>query len=477
MKDGRHASESALNSLIERLISTRGTLDRVSYAVIGFVAFGIKFNLDRWLIAPHFGYRWTIFDYWWPLGNPTKLTSLGSAEYAFLFTMAAASIPFVWIGVATTIKRLRTLRIPEWLVVLFFLPFINIALFTLLCALPEPGAQPFQQPGHTLHDRLGRFIPADRFGAIALSIVVTAILGFGALLLGTKILQEYGWGVFVGVPFVQGTLAAIFVSYHRRASVGECILAATSSVLLSGLLMFALAAEGVICIVMALPIALMLGILGALLGYQLQRPGLAGRNAPLAMLLLLVLAPSMIAASAANPQAPPLMSVTTAVDIEAPPETVWANVVSFPALAPPTELYFRAGIAYPKSAQIVGHGVGAIRYCRFSTGSFVEPITVWDEPRVLRFDVILNPAPMKELTPYANVAPPHLRDFLQATRGEFRIVPLDHGRTRLIGTTWYTDRLWPQAYWRLWSDPIIHAIHARVLDHIKALAERAARTR
>jgi hypothetical protein len=474
MKDGRHASESTLNSLVERLISTRGTLDRVSYAVIGFVAFGIKFNLDRWLIAPHFGFQWTIFDYWWPLGSPVTLTSLGSTEHAFLLTLAAASIPFVWIGIATTIKRLRTLRMTEWLVALFFLPFVNIALFALLCVLPEPAAQPRPLSGHTMHDWLGRFVPADRFGAIALSIVATAILGFGALALGTQILQEYGWGVFVGVPFVQGTLAAVFVSYHRRASLGECILAATSSVLLSGLLMFALAAEGVICIAMALPITLTLGILGALLGYQLQRTALSGRNAPLAMLLLLVLAPSVIAVSAANPQAPPLMSATTAVDIDAPPEIVWANVVSFPALSAPNEFFFKAGIAYPQSAEIVGHGVGAIRYCRFSTGAFVEPITVWDEPRVLGFDVVLNPAPMKELTPYANVDPPHLRDFLEATRGEFRIVPLGRGRTRLIGTTWYTDRLWPQPYWRLWSDPIIHAIHMRVLGHIKALAERAA---
>jgi hypothetical protein len=239
--------------------------------------------------------------------------------------------------------------------------------------------------------------------------------------------------------------------------------------------MFALAMEGVVCIVMALPITLTLGILGALLGYQLQRTGLAGRGAPIAMLLLLVLAPSAIAVSAANPQKPPLMTATTSVDIDASPEIVWANVVSFPTLAAPTELFFKAGIAYPQSAQIIGRGVGAIRYCRFSTGAFVEPITVWDEPRVLGFDVLLNPAPMKELTPFADVEPPHLRDFLEATRGEFRIVPLGRGKTRLIGTTWYTDRLWPQAYWKLWSDPIIHAIHMRVLDHIKALAERAPR--
>jgi hypothetical protein len=30
----------------------------------------------------------------------------------------------------------------------------------------------------------------------------------------------------------------------------------------------------------------------------------------------------------------------------------------------------------------------------------------------------------------------------------------------------------PKAYWRLWADPIIHAIHLRVLEHVARLAER-----
>ncbi|HBI42403.1 MAG TPA: hypothetical protein DDY78_06020 [Planctomycetales bacterium] len=56
-------------------------------------------------------------------------------------------------------------------------------------------------------------------------------------------------------------------------------------------------------------------------------------------------------------------------------------------------------------------------------------------------------------------------------RGEFRLTALDGGRTRLEGATWYTNRMWPAFYWRLWSDAIIHRIHLRVLNHIKELAE------
>jgi hypothetical protein len=51
---------------------------------------------------------------------------------------------------------------------------------------------------------------------------------------------------------------------------------------------------------------------------------------------------------------------------------------------------------------------------------------------------------------------------------------LPGGRTRLVGTTWYSNRMWPAAYWNAWSDYIIHRIHGRVLTHIQKLAEAQA---
>jgi hypothetical protein len=53
----------------------------------------------------------------------------------------------------------------------------------------------------------------------------------------------------------------------------------------------------------------------------------------------------------------------------------------------------------------------------------------------------------------------------------YTLSPLPGGRTRLAGTTWYEHRMWPQAYWRWWSDFLIHRIHARVLEHVKDLSE------
>src|SRR5438874_12201042 len=100
--------------------------------------------------------------------------------------------------------------------------------------------------------------------------------------------------------------------------------------------------------------------------------------------------------------------VHTAIEVPAPPEKVWNQVVAFAEIPPPKELLFRAGIAYPIRAEISGHGVGAVRHCIFSTGPFVEPIQVWDESHLLKFGVTANPAPLNELTPYGHIDAPHL---------------------------------------------------------------------
>ena len=71
--------------------------------------------------------------------------------------------------------------------------------------------------------------------------------------------------------------------------------------------------------------------------------------------------------------------------------------------------------------------------------------------------------------------PPHLDHALVSHRGEFRLTGMPGGRTLLEGTTWYRNHMWPSAYWRLWSDAIIHRIHRTVLEHIRRSAEAESR--
>jgi hypothetical protein len=206
-------------------------------------------------------------------------------------------------------------------------------------------------------------------------------------------------------------------------------------------------------------------------GYLAQRWRWTGSN-PAFLSAMLLFVPGVQWVEHGVKQVPPTFAVRSAVDINAPPESVWRQVVAFSEIPPPTELIFRAGVAYPVRAEIFGSGTGAERRCVFSTGAFVEPIQIWDEPRTLKFSVTSNPAPMQEWTPYAHLDPPHLHGFLVSNGGQFSLTPLPNGGTRLEGTTWYHHGLWPATYWRWWSDAIIHRIHMRVLTHIRDEAEK-----
>jgi hypothetical protein len=189
-------------------------------------------------------------------------------------------------------------------------------------------------------------------------------------------------------------------------------------------------------------------------------------STPAAALLLLFLPLSN--AVDARLQKPPLRVVLTSIEIDAPPQAVWPHVLGFADLDEPPQWFFRLGIAYPVRARLDGRGVGAVRRCEFSTGAFIEPITAWEEPSRLAFDVRSQPPPLHEWSPYRRVHAQHLLDTLQSRRGEFRLVELGSGRTRLEGRTFYQLAMEPQTYWAFFGDLLIHQIHQRVLKHIAA---------
>ncbi len=291
-------------------------------------------------------------------------------------------------------------------------------------------------------------------------LILTGAAASGLALLNSGI---YGLTLFVLFPVFLGGLASwVFRPATSRGAVTLgllTVLAAAFSLLIIG-------TDGMLCIVMTLPLALPLGAWGSVMVYGAGRSRLPKRTAAI---LIFLPSASMTWDATARPT---VFEVRTAIAIAAPPERVWKHVVTFPDLPEPREWFFRGGLAYPKRARIAGYGAGAIRYCEFSTGPFVEPIEVWDEPRLLRFRVTENPAPMQEWSPYAQIAPKHLYGYLISKQGQFRLTRLANNGTLLEGTTWYQHGLWPAEYWRLWSDAIIHRIHLRVLTHIRTLAEK-----
>jgi hypothetical protein len=274
----------------------------------------------------------------------------------------------------------------------------------------------------------------------------------------------YGLTLFIALPIAVGAFGAWLA---KSKTAGKSVVAGMAANLIASLAFLLAGQEGLICIAMALPLALPLGALGGWLAYwTTHKRTLVNRTA-----MLLILPLSFATLGFDVTAKPDVFQVRSSIEIAASPERVWKNVIAFSELPPPHEWYFKSGIAYPIRARIKGSGPGAVRYCEFSTGPFVEPIQIWDEPHLLRFSVAQNPAPLNEWSPYSKIMPRHLHGYFISKQGQFLLIPLPNGHTLLEGTTWYQHELWPETYWTLWSQAIIHRIHMRVLTHIKNVSE------
>ena len=442
---------------INTLFSWKGSIGREPYALAGTILFFVKWNLDRILGAGFFDNPWPI-RYILPRTDILELAEDGRQIVALL---GAISLPFIYIGIVLTLKRLRSVGLPLWLVLLFFVPFLNLLFFILLSTLPErTGASPRTELPKTSF--MDNYLPKNRLACSALAVILWA----GPALLGIYVFHDYGWGLFLGIPFGLGFMAAMLSGWHNPSTVRNGLLAAAIATALGLALLFLFALEGILCIVMAVPIVFPIALLGGILGSLVQ----SNRGKSLCVLFggtVFLMGFEHLE----NPR-PPTCAVISTIEVDASPQNVWENVVSFSDLPEVKDWLFKTGIAYPTHAKIKGKGVGAERSCVFSTGPFEEPITVWDEPWELRFGVTSQPAPMQEWTFYAHIHPPHLERSFRAEEGQFLLEGLSNGRTRLHGTTWYHNDLWPSSYWKLWSDFIIHRIHLRVLNHVKEISEQ-----
>jgi uncharacterized membrane protein YhaH (DUF805 family) len=460
--------------LIPTLFSFSGYIDRGRYFAIALTCVLLKHIVDV-TVATHIFHRaWTFPNYFLPLGIPIAISDISRSEATFLASMLAIAIPFGWIGLAITTKRFHAIGWPAWAVLFFFVPIANIVSFAIATITHDrtPGdAATTTKEALIMGNQITRIVPEGPFSAAVFALLGTTLVSLLFAWVDMHTWRIYGWGMFAAIPFIQGTLAVLAFGAHKRRSLGQSIAIGMASLTLTGVVMLCIAFEGLVCLMMAMPFMYAFGFLGILFGHMLHgRFWSSGINAAM-LLVLLVSAPVMIGAEGVLPRETPTYAVRTKIVINAPADVVWQNVIGFTRIPPPTEMIFRIGVAYPKQAKLVGHGVGAIRYCQFSTGDFIEPITTWNPDHRLAFNVIKNPEPMQEWTPYGHIDTPHLHGYMLSRHGEFDLETLQGGKTLLTGTTWYQHHLWPAPYWRIWSDGIIHQIHWRVLTHIKKLAE------
>src|SRR3954464_9119805 len=83
----------------------KGTVDRGAYALVGVVGFALKHNIDRIVATSFFGRKFTPLNYWIPPVTAIRVDQLSTSDARFLLTMITLALPFIWIGLAMTVRR------------------------------------------------------------------------------------------------------------------------------------------------------------------------------------------------------------------------------------------------------------------------------------------------------------------------------------------------------------------------------------
>ena len=262
------------------------------------------------------------------------------------------------------------------------------------------------------------------------------------------------WPSFFLIPFLVGMIAAWFWRRLKR-TLGWSFLDALW-VTLAGLAAAAtVLREGVVCLVIVSPALYVFILCGILLGRVWFHPNYSKLQLTIFPLLALITLGESVYHSERQ------AVVTDRILIQAPPAKVWPHVLAFPEIPDAPDYWiFRIGLPYPRTTTNGGNFVGADRQCIFSNGVVIkERVAEFVPNQKLTFEVAEQPTD------------PEAYGHITLHRGQFILQDNHDGTTTLIGSSWYTLHVRPRWYFDLWTRDMSRAVHLRVMNHIRRLAE------
>lgn len=308
-----------------------------------------------------------------------------------------------------------------------------------------------------------------------LAMLACMIGGILALTQGALESSYAGIGFLALIPFALGALATgSGLGFYNSAG---CIIAPV--VLFAAI--FPLVhygfAEGLVCILMALPFWLAAGLGGGLASYiahrRMARDSIAKGSTKIRVSALLALPFAVLLAEELNPAAWQERSVVRSVDIAAAPHEVWPLLLSIPGVTPDegraTFTHDIAGIPRPSEALLEQRGEVLVRAARWGENiRFEERVTQLDPGRAIGWDFAFPDSSVQDYTD-RHISPDG--PLLKIASGGYRIEALGKGRARVTLTTTYRMRSRLGWYLALWGEVLLGDVQDNVLTIIKTRAE------
>jgi len=315
---------------------------------------------------------------------------------------------------------------------------------------------------------------------VVLGVCYGLLLRFVALNISAR-----GWLIKVGLPqagfvmtvaflilgpLVMGILTIRRAQGRQSSSVWQWIFIPWISVTLMMVVTALLNLEGAICIVMALPIALVCSSIGGVIG------GLMGRQQRLssASTLCIAVLPFLLGPAEARLTAPSsTRTVASEIRIHATPQIVWQNIERVPAIAPAelrTTWTHRIGFPRPIEATLSYEGIGGVRHASFERGLlFIETITAWEPQHRIAFSIKADSAhiPITTLDEHVTIG----GRYFDVLDGEYTLESLANGDTMLHLVSRQRLSTDFNGYAGLWTDAVMQNLQTSILQVIQHRAE------
>lgn len=283
-----------------------------------------------------------------------------------------------------------------------------------------------------------------------ISIIISlTFLSLGFLLLHYELIG-YGLSFFVFLPFTLGYILG--KSTIKAISLWGLII----SLIIFFILLLAGGLEGMVCILMAMPLIIGAVALGSLIKYLVKRQQNKDKNEnlikssilPFCLFLIFGFVETELTKNNNN-----IIEIKSEIIVPYSTMEVYETIKSVDTLDTKKPFLMKLDLPVPQKCILEDEKIGGIRTCYFEGGKIVERITELEKGKILKMDVIDY-----QLTG---------RKWLGFSEAIYLFDELENGQTKMTRITTYSSELYPRFYWKPLEKIGIEQEHEYVFSNLK----------
>lgn len=263
--------------------------------------------------------------------------------------------------------------------------------------------------------------PTKEFWLIWCLTLIPALIGVIFLFTG---LAEYGVAIFCILPAIIG----FFTGIYSKKFWGYLGIFAG---LLSVFLLLIGAGEGIVCIIMAIPVILTFVAIGSAIGYLIKKFDEPTESPkiivfPIILLILSTIGEKFFGGSDIK------SSVSSSLTISDTKENIYKKIISVDTVDVPQNFLQKLGLPTPRKCILTEEKVGGQRICRFEEGTITETIKDFKHGEYLKMAITESDMTM---------------NWLRFDEDIYQISKNTNGTSTITRTTSYYSALKPRFYW------------------------------